>query len=102
MDNQHALLDKDYVLVKVIVELDSHAQEAFNTLNLPPESGVPCFAITDAEGKVLVTSESPTGNIGMPDSPEGIHHMREMLAKTANRLTVDEIDGLVKSLVDFK
>ena len=102
MDAQHALLEKDYVILKVMTELESHAQEVFDTLNRPREAGVPWFAITDAEGKVLMTSDGPMGNIGMPMSSEDIRHMREMLAKTANRLTGDEIDKLIKSLVDFK
>ncbi len=102
MDAQHALLEKDFVILKVMAELDSHAEEVSNTLDRPLEAGVPWFAITDAKGKVLVTSDGPVGNIGMPSSPEGIRHLREMLAKTANHLTGDEIDTLIKSLVDFK
>jgi len=101
MNDQHGLLDKDYVILKVMAELDSHAQEVIYTLDGPID-GIPWFAITSAEGKILATSDGPMGNIGMPSSPEDIRHMREILDQTATRLTDEELDRLVKSLVDYK
>jgi len=38
----------------------------------------------------------------MPSSVEGIGHFRQMLEKTKDRLSTDEIDRLTKSLEEFK
>jgi hypothetical protein len=45
-----------------------------------------------------MTSDGPLGNIGLPSSLEGRRHFHKMLTETANRLTVEEIDGLMESL----
>ena len=101
MDDQHALLEKDYVILKVMAGLDEHAQDVISLLNRPM-GGIPWYAITDADVTVLTTSTGPLGNIGMPGSVEGIRHLREMLKQTSQRLTDDDLDRLAKSLAEFK
>jgi len=101
MDDQHVILEKDYVIVKVMGGLDEHAEDVIKLLNRP-KSGIPWHAITDADVTVLTTSTGPLGNIGMPSSVEGIRHLREMLKQTAQRLTDDDLDRLAKSLAEFK
>jgi hypothetical protein len=101
MDDQHVILEKDYVIVKVMGGLDEHAEDVIRLLNRP-KSGIPWHAITDADVNVLTTSTGPLGNIGMPSSVEGIRHLREMLKQTAQRLTDDDLDRLAESLAEFK
>jgi hypothetical protein len=55
--------------------------------------GVPWFVITEPDGTILGTSESPLGNIGFPGSVEGIRHFRRMLDRTVQRLEPDEVVG---------
>jgi hypothetical protein len=96
MDEHHAALDKDYVILKVMEGLDDHADDVVAALPIK-DRGVPWHAITDPDGKILITCEGPLGNIGCPGTVEGIRHFRRMLEQTAQRLTPAEIDGLVNS-----
>jgi hypothetical protein len=100
MDDQHAILEKDYVIVKVMGGLDTHADDVVKALDRP-QSGIPWYAITDVEGKVLANSESPLGNIGMPSSVQGIRYFRGMLTDTCQRLTDEDLDRLAESLANF-
>ncbi len=79
--------------------LDLHAAEVINPLN-PARDGIPWFAITDADGKVLATSDGPLGNIGMPDTTEELRQLRETLSQVSQRLTPAELDQLTTPATD--
>ena len=96
IDQHHELLEKDYVIVKV--SLEPHADAILNEIGGAYDRGIPWFAITEPDGKVLVTCEGPLGNIGMPGGVEGLRHFRKMLERTSHRLSADEIDKLILSL----
>jgi hypothetical protein len=49
---------------------------------------------------MLITSESPLGNVGHPSGYEGKRHLRKMLVATRSRLTEQQIDEIVNSLSD--
>ena len=100
MEEQHTLLEQDYVIVKFIGGIDEHVDEVLAQFQRSAEAGVPWFAITDAEGKSLATSEGPHGNIGFPSEQAEKLHFLMMLQKTAQRLNTGERDQLVKSLGD--
>jgi hypothetical protein len=57
------------------------------------------MAITEPGGAVLATSDGPLGNIGFPGTIEDARHLREMLQRTARKLTAKEQDQLVESLI---
>ena len=97
MHDRHATLEKDYVIVKAMGGLDDNVEKAQEGLPRK-EFGIPWHAITEPDGTVLVTSEGPLGNIGMPGSVEGIRHLRHMLNLTARNLTPGEVDALAESL----
>jgi len=98
MEDHHAALEKDYVIVKVMDGLDDHASDVTDKLPIK-NRGIPWHAITEPDGTILITSEGPLGNIGFPaGSIEGVRHFRRMLERTAQRLTPQEVDGLIKSL----
>jgi hypothetical protein len=101
MDDQHAVLDKDFVILKVMGGLDEHAAEVTQALPGWDRAGIPYHAITEPDGEILITSSGPLGNIGMPSGEEieGVRHLRKMLEQTAKRITPDEIAGLEKSLL---
>jgi len=96
MYEQHELLEKDYVIVRSF-GLDEHFAEVKDLLKPPDGCGIPWFAITEPDGTVIVTSDGPLGNVGFPDSKEGMRHLRDMLGRTARRLTGDELDRLTQS-----
>lgn len=98
MDDQHALLEKDYVLVKVLGAVDKNAEVVAPLLPGSQSEGIPFHSITEPDGKVLITSRGPLGNIGMPSEPEGIRHLTKMLESTVQKLTAAEIAELANSL----
>jgi hypothetical protein len=57
------------------------------------------LAIFDSSGKMLITIESPVGNVGHP-SGYAKAHARKMLLATRSRLTDQQIDAIVSSLCD--
>jgi hypothetical protein len=91
------LFDKDYVILKLLQGRDQHSSEVMKQLN-QRDFGIPWMAITDADGTILATSDGPLGNIGHPTTVEAIRHVRDMLKRTASRLSDDELDRLVQPL----
>lgn len=98
LDDHHAALEQDYVIVKLMENLDEHVDNVFDKFPRKELSGIPWYAITEPDGKVLATCEGPFGNIGIPDSLEGLRHLRHMLDTTSQRLTSAEKDAMIKSL----
>ena len=98
MDDHHALLEKDYVILKVLDGLDRNDDAVIKPLNPPVGAGIPWFAITEPDGAVLATSDGPLGNIGSVSGVEGVRHFRTMISRTAQRLTPDEQERLAQSL----
>jgi len=101
MEEHHKTLDKDYVIVKVMPAIDENGTEVIEILG-KKSSSIPWQAIAEPDGKVLITSDGPLGNIGMPASAEGFRHFRKMFESTAQKLTASEIDKLVKSLSEAR
>ncbi|MFO1007373.1 MAG: thioredoxin family protein, partial [Planctomycetaceae bacterium] len=103
--NEHKdVLAKDYVMFKFDNIRDLHGQELRKTLKLD-RKGIPCHAIYDGDGKELINSVGPQGNIGCPVSdpkysidPVTTRHFRKMLETTAQKITAAEIDELIRSL----
>jgi hypothetical protein len=62
--------------------------------------GIPFHAIFNSDGKLLIDSNGPLGNIGSPGGIEGKKHLRKMLMESRKRLTDAEIDTLVESIKD--
>jgi hypothetical protein len=98
IDDHHAALEKDFVIVKVMGGLDAHAAEVVKELPISDGDGIPWYAITEPDGTILVTSHGSLGNIGFPGSVEGIRHFRQMLERTARKLTAAEVGDLIRSL----
>lgn len=97
MADHKQTLEEDYVLVKLLGGIDEHIEEVINQLTETPHS-IPWYAITEPDGTVLITSDGPTGNIGMPGSLDARKHFRKMLAETVVRLSATDIDHLIESL----
>lgn len=97
LESQRELLEKDYVLVKLMGGLQDNADKINDEIG-GRLHGIPWFVITEPGGKILISSEGPTGNMGMPSTVEDIRHLRKMLEQTARHLTADQIDALTKSL----
>jgi beta-lactamase regulating signal transducer with metallopeptidase domain len=98
LESQRELLEKDYVLFRFDGPRDLHGEELSAALRFDGQ-GEPCHAILDSDGKELVNSIGPLGNIGNPaGSFEGVQHLRKMLKATARKLSSDDIETLIRSL----
>jgi RNA polymerase sigma factor (sigma-70 family) len=98
LDRNRTLLAKDYLWVKIDRRWP-HAAELMKEIRKDPRGGIPWFAILDAEGKILATSNGPDGkNIGFPSDQPGRETFVSLLRKTRQRLTDSEIARLRKDL----
>ncbi len=100
LDKQKDLLAPDYVLLKIDDVLDLHGAEIARRLTGSEGQGVPFHAIFDSNGTLLITSESPLGNIGHPFGFEGKKHLQKMILNTRSRLTDKQVDAIVNTLED--
>ena len=65
--------------------------------------GVPWCTILDKDGKEIINSDGPLGNIGFPvGNEEGINHFISMLEKSRKNLTDEDLLTLQKSLASPK
>jgi hypothetical protein len=98
LDSQRDLLARDYVLFKIDDGLDLHGEDLSRALKFHGQ-GVPCHAILDSDGKELINSIGPLGNIGDPSgSFEGTEHLRKMFKTTARNLSDADIESLLRGL----
>lgn len=91
------LIDKDYVHLK-LDERMPEAETLISELRKNQQDGIPWMVILDADGKELITSDAPTGNIGYPGQPEGQAHWKQMLESTRKRLTDEDLATLLEAL----
>ena len=93
--------EKDYIWVKMDHRWIG-ARELMSELRDGANGGIPWFAILDSGGSVLVTSNAvdTEQNIGYPSEKSGQKHFKFMLTETRQRLTDEEIDGLIGALAD--
>jgi hypothetical protein len=95
----HRVWEKDYVSVKMDHRWTG-ARELMAELRGDADGGIPWFAILDASGAILATSNDlhTTRNIGYPSETSGQAHFKSMLQGTRQRLTDEEIDQMVARL----
>ncbi|TWU04258.1 hypothetical protein [Stieleria varia] len=96
--NRHRdVLEKDLVIVTLIDGLDDHAAEI--RLELGSQRTIGAFhAMLSLDLGVIVSSDGPLRNAGLPKSPQGREYFRMMLKKVQNRMTNEEVDALMESL----
>ena len=98
IDDNRAVLDKDFVLLKIDGYLDQHGKEIGEKLSSGRMVGIPFHAMFDSDGKLIIDSYGPLGNIGFMSSHEGKLHFRKMLESSCANLTKTEIDSLLSTL----
>jgi uncharacterized protein YyaL (SSP411 family) len=92
------LFSREFVDLKIDIDRMAGGKEVHSKYRGDTSGGIPWFAFVDAEGKVVMTSDGPQGNVGFPAAAEEIAHFESMLAKTAKKLTKQEQSRLVDSL----
>ncbi|EMI16178.1 thioredoxin H-type [Rhodopirellula maiorica SM1] len=91
--------EEDFILVKMDHRWEG-AYELMKEMREGAKGGIPWFAILDASGKKLATSnDEKTGdNIGFPSSKQGQAHFAFMLNQTRQRLSEEDVANFVSKL----
>ena len=97
-DNE-SLFAADYINLKIDQDRMTNAAPLIKRLRDGKSMGIPWIAIFDADGKTLATSDMPKdGNTGYPASPKEIRYFLEMLKKTKQRTTPEQLAAIEKKL----
>jgi thiol-disulfide isomerase/thioredoxin len=94
------ILAKDFVDVKIDQDRTIGGKDVLKKFNPENRGGIPWFVILDADGKAVITSDGPGGNIGYPAKDEEIDHFIAMMQKSARAMTRDDISTLRATLVE--
>lgn len=97
-DEMVRVFGKQYITVKIDLERMTNGKGIQREMDANHGGGVPWYAILDASGKTLATSDGPRGNTGYPVKAEEIAHFVKVIRKTAKDLTPDHI-GRIEALV---
>ena len=93
------ILAKDFVLAHIDSARCERSAVLQDTFPGSIGKGIPWFVFVDADGKALVDSNGPKGNIGCPNTDEEIEAFIGMLRKVRSALTDDDLAALKASLV---
>ena len=98
LDRHRSLVEKDYVWI-LIDRRFTHGETVINKLRPKAEGGVPWMVILDADGKPLITSDGPRGNLGYPGDAKDRPHFEKMLRTTSRHLSDTEIKTLLADVL---
>ncbi len=99
-EDVRTLMSRDYIDLKIDLARMVKGPEVQKRISPQHSGGIPWFAILDQEGKTLITSDGPRGNIGYPVSPEEISYFLTMIRKTARTLTPGQIASIETIITD--
>ncbi len=94
------ILAKDFIDVKIDVERTTGGKDALSRYNSNTDSGIPWFVILTPDGKPVITSDGPKGNVGFPATDPEIDHFIAMMKKSTRTMSATEIDTLKATLVE--
>jgi len=95
--NVAPVLAKEFVSLRLEADRMVGGKEILKRYQ-PNEAGIPWFVFLDGDGKAVVTSDGPKGNVGFPAAPHEIAHFRTMLEQSKRKLTDADINALITSL----
>jgi len=95
LEANRKLLEKDFVLVTLDRRF-SNGEQVMKSLRGDAVS-TPWTAVLSADGKAVITSDGPDGNIGYPSDGASRAHWEKMLRAGVWRLTEDEVNKLMKA-----
>jgi len=90
------LFNKGWVDVMIDVDRDTHGKDVNEKAKGVRNGGLPWMVILDGDGKELVTSDGPKGNVGCPAQPDEIDWFRTMLERTKSKLKDADLDTIVR------
>ncbi|OHB77905.1 MAG: hypothetical protein A2W31_01945 [Planctomycetes bacterium RBG_16_64_10] len=93
------LFKDDYIVVKLDYSQGmKRVATVARALGWEGARGVPWMAILDADGKELITSDGPNGNIGYPIAPPEIQHFVTMIETTSQKAPPANISAIARAL----
>jgi thiol-disulfide isomerase/thioredoxin len=96
------ILAKDFAPTKIDVERTLGGKELLKGLRKDEKKTLPWFAVLDAQGTPIATSEPEGGaNVGFPSDPSEIAHVADMIRKAARTITDADLDAVGRSLAEF-
>ena len=96
------LLEQDYVLLSLDSKKHADGTKVIAALRTGKKGGgIPWMTILDGDGKELVTSDGPKGNVGCPAQPDEIDWFRTMLERTKSKLKDADLDTIVRHNKEF-
>lgn len=95
-----ALMAIDFVDLKIDTDRMTNADAVSKQLGRDEKGGIPWMVILDADGKALVNSNGPSGNIGYPAKPDEVGHFMKMIQSAARKLTAEQLKSIETSLLD--
>ena len=93
-----AILSKAFVDVKIDTDRMTGGEAMLKTHSDGKNGGIPWCEFINAEGKALVNSNGPEGNIGFPAQTAEITWFGEMLKKSGAKLSTEDQVALQLSL----
>lgn len=91
-------MSRDYVDLAIDTDRMTQGQEVFDRMKRGRSGGLPWLIILDSDGTELISGVGPDGNIGAPVQPEECAHFIEMLRKTRQRMTDDDLSVITEQL----
>ena len=76
-------------------------KEVVAKLRKGKSGGIPWMVILDKNGKELITSDGPDGNVGCPVKPKERKWFTHMIKLTKNRMTTKDLSLFEQSLDAF-
>lgn len=87
------LFDDNYLVVAIATDKMEGGQVMFDEMKKDRSGGMPWMVILDGDGKELITSVGPEGNIGCPVQPAEVAHFVTMIesSSTSDEQRLEEI-----------
>jgi hypothetical protein len=96
------ILAKELWIAKIDVQRTIGGKDLLWCLREDGEKSLPWFAVLDADGNPITTSEGADGkNIQFPSDAAEIAHFQGMLRKSATRLSEADVEAIGSSLTDL-
>ncbi len=96
-----ALFQPDYLIVKIDVDEMEHGQEVQAKLYGSQRSDIPWMAILDSDGHELINCDGPRGNIGCPFTAEERAYFMQMIDTTAQHSSPEQRSQIAAGVQAF-
>jgi len=92
------IINQDYIIVKIDQDRMIGGQEFAKNIRENKPGGIPWFVLLDPNGKKLITSDGPQGNVGFPVQPHEVEHFINMFQQNATNIKPEQLQKLKTQL----